>query len=107
LVTVTVAVPEAPGTRVGVLTTATRSAAPALVFTEIGDAVLFAGVGSALAVVTPALPPERVLLGLADARTFTGMLTASEEPGVIGPATVQLIGPLGIGPVQPAGNEVI
>ena len=106
LVTVIVALPLVPGVSVGVETLDVRSAAEGSVFT-VNGAVLFPIDGSFVAVVTLALPPESVLLGDADASTLTGTAIESVAPDARGPTMLQLIGPLGSGPVQPVGNEVI
>jgi hypothetical protein len=106
LVTVTVATPLVPGVNVGVLTIEVRSAAAGLVCNETG-AVLFVVAGSAVPVVTPTVPPPIVELGAIDEGTLIGISTDTDEPVGIGPATTQVTGPLGIGPVQPAGSDTI
>lgn len=106
LVTVTVARPLVPGVNVGVLTIEVRSAAAGLVFNETG-AVLLAVAGSAVPVVTPTVPPVMVELGAADEGTLMGMSIETDDPVGRGPATTQVTGPAGIGPVHPAGNDTI
>jgi hypothetical protein len=105
--TAIVAFPLVPGTIVGVVTAVDKSAEPASVATET-TTVLLAGVGSAVAEAEVAEPPVSVADAGAEANTFSGTSTEAEAPLANDEAaTVQVIGPAGIGPVQPAGNAAI
>jgi hypothetical protein len=84
----------------------TTTSAEGVPATNVEGTVLLAGVGSAVGEVAPADPPLRGPAGVL-AGTCRGTITETEAPGAIGPVTVQLIGPAGIGPVQPAGSEAI
>jgi hypothetical protein len=107
LATVTVALPVDPGVIAGVTEETERSAEAAKVGT-VGVEPLFPGVGSAVGDEALSAPPvPSVDDGVALAKTFNGTSTATDAPGAIGPATLQTMGPAGIGPVQPAGSAVI
>jgi hypothetical protein len=107
LATVTVALPVDPGVIAGVTDDTERSADAAAVGTT-GVEALFAGVGSAVGDEALSAPPvPSVEDGVALAKTFNGTATEADAPGAMGPATLQTMGPAGIGPVQPAGRAVI
>lgn len=96
-----------PGTMVGVETEVDRSAEATMVSTETA-AVLFVGLGSAVAEAEVAEPPVSVEDAGAEANTFNGTSTEADAPLASEVAsTVQVIGPAGIGPTQPAGSEAI
>lgn len=101
-----VALPEVPGTNVGIVAEAATSAEPAPTGTNAGAESLVL-LGSAVGDETEVVPPVSEVSGAAEASTASGMSRATVAPGASGPATVQLIGPFGIGPVQPAGSAVI
>jgi hypothetical protein len=105
-VMVAVAMPEVPGERVGIAAVVTRSADPAVLVT-VGATVLLAGVGSAVAAETDAVPPVSDEDAGASARTRTGMFTEAAAPLASGPTTVQVSGPAGAVPVQFAGTDTI
>lgn len=106
MVAVNVAIPVVPGVSAGLEAPSTKSAEPGPLFTVDGPALLD-GVGSGVAEVTLEPPPVKAVTGAAPEGNRTGMSKATEAPSTIGPATTQAKGPLGIGPVQPAGSETI
>jgi hypothetical protein len=102
-----VAVPVPPGTIGEVEDDVVKSAEPGATAIDDDDE-LFAGVGSAVAVDTPAVPPVSATPGVADAGILIGMrIAAVVAPAAIGPGWVQEIGPAGIVPLQPLGSETI
>jgi hypothetical protein len=103
---VSVAFPEVPGTSVGMVAEAATSAEPAPTGTDAGAESLVL-LGSAVGDETDVVPPTSEVSGAAAASTISGICRATVAPGASGPATVQLIGPFGIGPVQPEGSAVI
>ena len=72
LATVSVAVPVPPGTIGVVDDEVVKSAEPGATATDDG-VELFAGVGSLVAVDTPAVPPVRAAPGVADAGMLIGI----------------------------------
>jgi hypothetical protein len=100
------AVPVVPGAIVGTSIVMARSAAPGPVVTVDGVA-LFDVTGSGVGDVLDALPPARVVLTGASLGTDSGISTVAGTPTAIGPGSVQVIGPLGSGPVHPDGSETI
>jgi hypothetical protein len=99
------AVPVVPGVIVGVetVTEASEDGGPT---SRLDGAVLFTGVGSVAADVAVTDPPVRVSPGVAFAGSESGTVTVAVAALAIGPAMVQVIGPVK-GPVQPAGRLVI
>jgi hypothetical protein len=106
LVTVTTPLPVWPGTIDGVVIVVFRSAEAANVVTWDGAALL-AAAGSAVGDDAVTVPPVSVVDGGADDATCSGTSSVFVAPGASGPATAQLMGPAGIGPVQPAGSDVM
>jgi hypothetical protein len=101
-----VAVPVAPGTIVGVDTDVTRSAEPAATATLNEDALLPSS-GSETADTSAYEPPVRYVFGAAPEGTASGIAIANGTPICTTVVIVQVNGPAGNVPVQPAGNEVM
>jgi hypothetical protein len=99
------AVPVVPGVIVGVetVTEASEDGGPT---SRLDGAVLLTGVGSPAADVAVADPPLRVSPGVAFDGSEIGTVTVTAAAFAIGPAMVQVIGPVK-GPVQPAGRLAI
>jgi hypothetical protein len=104
--TVTVATPDVPGARAGVDEATERSASPGptgtLAATELS--VVF---GSSVVETAEAEPPVKVVKGNAFAGNASGTAMCTEAPFAIGANKVQVMGPAGSVPVQPAGSEVM
>ena len=105
-VTETVAMPVPPGAMVGVDVVTPRSDDAERVGTE-GVEVLLPGVGSEVEELTFKDPPVSAEFGAALEMTLIGTKTSLLPAGVSGPVMEQVIGPVGIGPMQPEGREVI
>jgi hypothetical protein len=104
--TVTVALPVPPGAIEGVLIVVLRSAEPAPTVT-VGEPDELVAFRSVPLVATDIEPPLRVEAGFAVGSTDKGTAIAAVAPLARSPLITQLIGPLGIGPVQPAGSAVM
>ena len=102
----TVALPVPPGAIEGVLTVVLRSAAPAPTVT-VGEPDEFVALRSTPLVATDIEPPLSVEPGAAVGSTDKGTSIDATAPFAKSPLITQLIGPFGIGPVQPAGSAVI
>jgi hypothetical protein len=104
--TVTVALPVPPGGIDGVFTVVLKSAEPAPTVT-VGEPDEFVALRSTPLVATDIEPPLRAEPGAAVGSTDNGTSIDVVAPLAMSPLITQLIGPLGIGPVQPAGSAVM
>src|SRR5207245_3680642 len=77
---------------------ATRKSAAARSLAGLGSVAIAAGA-------TAALPPRSRPPGVALAGTATGTATRAPGPAEIGSVIVQVSGPAGSGPTQPAGRD--
>ena len=98
--------PVPPGAMVGVDVVTPRSDDAERVGTE-GVEVLLPGVGSEVEELTFKDPPVSAEFGAALEMTLIGTKTSLLPAGLSGPVMEQVIGPVGIGPMQPEGREVI